>query len=261
MEKFVAKTARVGQGTEIGYGTVIMDRAEIGEHCSIGNNVVIHPGTHLGSRVRVDDGTILGKLPMRAAFSTLGGGKEIAPLVIANDVLIGANVVLYAGCTIGTCVMIADLATVREDVSIGEYTIVGRCVAVENKTSVGKYCKLETNSYITAESVVEDYCFIAPCVTTTNDNFLGRTKERFTHRKGAVIRKGARIGGGAVLLPGVEIGEDALVGAGSVVTKNVAPRKVFYGVPARYVRETPPEQLLENQEELAGAAAKGRGAK
>jgi acetyltransferase-like isoleucine patch superfamily enzyme len=261
MERFIAKTAKVGKGTTIGFGAIIMDRADIGEECIIGNNVVIHPGTVLGKGVRVDDGTVLGKLPMRAAFSTLKGAGEIQNLVIGEKVLIGANVVIYSGCTIGNFVMVADLATVREDVSVGDYTIVGRCVAIENKTSIGKYCKLETNSYITADSVVEDYCFIAPCVTTTNDNFLGRTKERFKHRKGAHVKRGARIGGGAVLLPGVEIGEDALVGAGSVVTRNVEARKVFYGVPARYVRETPREQLLENQEEYARAGGKGRGAK
>ena len=148
--------------------------------------------------------------------------------------------------------MVADLATVREDVEVGAYTIVGRAVAIENKTSVGRFCKLETNCYITAHSVVEDYCFIAPMVTMTNDNFLGRTKERFKYRGGPCIRRGARVGGGAVLLPGVEIGEDAVVGAGAVVTKNVPARKVYYGVPAGYVRETPEAQLLENQEGIKG---------
>lgn len=261
MDRSIAETAKVGNGTTVGSGSIILDRVELGLDCTIGNNVVIHPGTVLGDRVRVDDGTVLGKLPMRAAFSTLKGAAEIRHLVVGDEVLIGANVVIYAGAKIGSFVMVADLATVREDVEIGDYTIVGRGVAVENKTSIGKYCKLETNSYITAHSIVEDYCFIAPCVTMTNDNFLGRTQERFKHRKGACIRRGARIGSGAVLLPGVEIGEDALVGAGSVVTKNVAARRVYYGVPARDVRETPKEQLLENQEEFVRAVEKGRGAR
>ena len=87
-------------------------------------------------------------------------------------------------------------------------------------------------------------------VTTTNDNFLGRTRERFKHRKGAHIHRGARIGGGAVLLPGIDVGEDAVVGAGSVVTKDIPARKVYYGVPASYVRDTPVPQLLENQEKV-----------
>jgi len=248
MQNYIAETARLGEGTTVGGGSQILDGATIGKNCSIGNNVVIHGCVRIGSRVRIDDGAVLGKLPMRARLSTLKSSEEPAELVVGDEVSIGTNVVLYAGCTIGNFVMVADLATVREDVTVGDYTIVGRSVAIENQTSIGKYCKLETNCYITAHSVVEDYCFIAPMVTTTNDNFLGRTKERFKYRKGAHIHRGARVGGGAVLLPGIDIGEDAVVGAGSVVTRDVPAGKVHYGVPAGYVRETPESQLLENQE-------------
>ena len=143
--------------------------------------------------------------------------------------------------------MIADSAAVREDVTIGEYTIVGRSSTIENFSSIGKRCKLETNSYITAYSVIEDYCFIAPGVITTNDNFLGRTEERFKHFKGVTVRKGGRIGAGAVILPGLEIGQDAVVAAGAVVTKNVPPGVIFAGVPAKEFGKTPEEQLLKNQ--------------
>lgn len=248
MERFIADTARIGEGSTVGTGAIIMDNVEIGEGCVLGNNIVVHPGAKLGNMVRVDDGSIIGKSPMKARYSTLKESEEIKGAVVGNEVIIGANVVIYAGCVLGSYVMVADLATVREDVSIGEYTIVGRGVAIENKTSIGRYCKLETNCYITAHSIIEDYCFIAPMVTTTNDNFLGRTKERFKYRKGPHLHRGARIGGGAVLMPGIEIGEDAVIGAGSLVTKDVPERKVYYGVPAVYVRETPDEQLLENQE-------------
>ncbi len=96
-------------------------------------------------------------------------------------------------------------------------------------------------------SVVEDYCFLAPEVTFTNDNFLGRTEERKKHFGGPTLRRGARIGANATLLPGVEIGEDALVAAGAVVVRNVSPRMVVAGVPARVLRPVPEEQLLENQ--------------
>jgi acetyltransferase-like isoleucine patch superfamily enzyme len=94
---------------------------------------------------------------------------------------------------------------------------------------------------------VEEDVFIAPCVVTTNDNFMGRTEKRKSLMKGPTIRRGARVGGGAILLPGVEIGEEAFVGAGAVVTKDVPPKTVVVGSPARVLRDVPDEELLESQ--------------
>ena len=100
---------------------------------------------------------------------------------------------------------------------------------------------------IAAYSTLEDRVFIAPGVVTSNDNFVGRTAERFKHFKGVTVRKGGRVGAGAVLLPGVTVGEDGLVAAGSVVTSDVPPRTIVRAAPARPWREVPVEQWLENQ--------------
>ena len=81
-------------------------------------------------------------------------------------------------------------------------------------------------------------------MVTTNDNFMGRTERRKELMKGPTIRRGARVGGGAIVLPGIEIGEEAFVGAGAVVTKNVPPKTIVYGNPARPVRDVPEEELL-----------------
>ena len=99
---------------------------------------------------------------------------------------------------------------------------------------------------MTAYSTVEEDVFIAPCVVTTNDNFMGRTERRKALTRGPTIRRAARVGGGAILLPGVEIGEEAFVGAGAVVTKDVPARKVVVGSPARVLRDVPADELLEN---------------
>jgi acetyltransferase-like isoleucine patch superfamily enzyme len=107
--------------------------------------------------------------------------------------------------------------------------------------------KIQAHAYITAYSILEDDVFIAPCVTTTNDNYMGRTEKRLDLIKGPRIRRGARIGGAAVLLPGIEIGEEAFVGAGAIVTRDVQPRAVVVGSPARQIREVPDDELLENQ--------------
>jgi len=185
---------------------------------------------------------------------------NLSPTVIGDNCLIGANTVIYIGANIANNVLVADLASIRENTSIGEYTIIGRGVTVENYVKIGKRCKLESNCYITAFSDLADYVFIAPGVVTSNDNYIGRTEERFKHFKGVTVKKGGfkhfkgvtvkkggRIGAGAVILPGKVIGEDALVAAGSVVTRDVPARKVVMGVPARVIRDVEKEQLIENQ--------------
>ena len=100
---------------------------------------------------------------------------------------------------------------------------------------------------MTAYSELADRVFLAPCVATSNDNFVGRTQERFKHFKGITVKKGGRVGLNATILPGKVVGEDALVGAGAVLTKDAPDRKIVVGAPARAIRDVPPEQLLENQ--------------
>lgn len=244
---YIDNTVSIGKGFSCGQFCIVEKNAQIGENCALGHNVVIREGSRLGNGVRVDDNTVIGKQPLRSKRSIFKSDKTYSPAKIGDECLIGAQVVIYAGSEISNNVLIADAAAVREDVKIGEFTIIGRSCTVENFTTIGKKCKLETNSYITAYSTLEDFCFIAPGVVTTNDNYLGRTEERFKHFKGVTIRKGGRVGGGAVILPGIEIGEDAVIAAGAVVTKNVPAGKIYIGMPAKEFRDVPPEQLLKNQ--------------
>jgi UDP-3-O-[3-hydroxymyristoyl] glucosamine N-acyltransferase len=236
-----------GSGTQFGHNVVICENVKIGRNCRIGHGVVIHPDTVIGDEVRIDDNSVIGKLPMKAALSAITKEQQLPPCVIEDGCIIGALAVIYRGCTLRSRVMVADLASVREDVEIGEYTIIGRGVTVENKVRIGKRCKVETEAYVTALSEIGDNCFIAPEVSFTNDNFLGRTKERFKYHKGVTLKRGARVGANATFLPGTCVGEDALVAAGSVVTRDVPARKIVCGTPARELRDVPPEQLLENQ--------------
>ena len=240
-------SARLGDGTTLGAGCVIGENVRIGAQCRLGHHVVIHDDTVVGDGVRIDDHATLGKRPMRAANSATTKEQELPPLSVGEACIVGTGVVLYRGAAIESKVLMADLCTVRENVSIGRGTIVGRGVTVENFCTIGRFCKLESECYITAYSTLEDRVFIAPGVVTSNDNYVGRTAERFKHFKGVTVKKGGRIGAGSVILPGIVIGEDALVAAGSVVTHDVPPRTIVLGKPARPWREVPVEQLLENQ--------------
>ena len=247
MRNFIHPSSQIGDGTQLGYNSIVHENVKLGSNCRIGSGVVIHSGSVIGNNVRIDDNTVIGKLPMKAALSAVTQDQTLDPCIIGDNCMIGAIVVIYRGCAVGSKVMVADMASLRENVEVGEYTIIGRGVTIENKVKVGSRCKLETEAYITALSEIGDGCFIAPEVTFTNDNFLGRTKERFKFHKGVTMKRGARIGANVTVLPGLTLGEDALVAAGSVVTRDVPARKVVLGSPARVWRDVPADQLLENQ--------------
>lgn len=238
MDQHIAKTAVIGQYC------VIEDGVTIGENTVIGHHAVIHEGTVIGSGVRVDDFACLGKRPMRASESAVTAETALAPCVIGDGCIVGTGAVIYRGCTLNEQVLAADFATLRERVSVGAHTIVGRGVCVECDCTVGAYCKIETGAYITAYSRIGDRAFIAPGVVTSNDNAAGRGADRFAHFKGVTVEAGGRIGAGAVILPGKTIGSQGMAAAGSVITRDVPERTVAAGVPARFLRPVPPEQLL-----------------
>ena len=244
----ISDKSTIGSNVTLGYNVIIENYVVIGDNVEIGHNVIIRENVHIGDNCKILDGVILGKMPAKASMSaTTGAARELSPLKIGKAVTIGAGCVIYRGAEISDYAFFGDIATVREDVTIGEGTIIGRGATIENKVSIGKKTKIESNAYITAFSTIEDYCFVAPCVAFSNDNFLGRTEERKKYFGGPILRKGARIGAGSVLLPGVEIGEDGLVAAGSVVTRNVPPRMTVLGSPAKPWRNVPEEQLIEKQ--------------
>jgi acetyltransferase-like isoleucine patch superfamily enzyme len=206
-------------------------------------SAIVHPGTVLGEAVKVLENAVVGKQPTLSTRST-AKREPLPPAVIGDGTVVSTGAIVFAGTTIGARVILGDQSCVRERVAIGDDVVVGRGSLVENDTTIGALTKIQADAYITAYSTIEEHVFIAPCVVTTNDNFMGRTEQRFGSVKGPTIRRGARVGGGAILCPGVEIGEDAFVGAGAIVTKDVPPRVVVVGSPARVLRDVPEEELL-----------------
>jgi acetyltransferase-like isoleucine patch superfamily enzyme len=203
----------------------------------------VYPGTVLGEGVKVLENAVVGKQPSLSPRSTTKR-EELPPTEIGDGTIVSTGAIVFAGSRIGARVILGDQSCVRERVSVGDDVVLGRGSLIENDTTVGAMTKIQAEAYITAHSTLEEHVFIAPCVVTTNDNFMGRTERRHALTKGPTIRRGARVGGGAVLCPGVEIGEEAFVGAGAVVTKDVPPRALVVGNPARVLREVPSEELL-----------------
>jgi UDP-2-acetamido-3-amino-2,3-dideoxy-glucuronate N-acetyltransferase len=224
-------------------GLVLSPTASVGRDVSFGANVVVHDGVVIGDDCVIGDGAVLGKTPKLGARSTAARGA-LEALVLETGVVVGAQAVVFAGTQLGAGCIVGDLAYVRARTTIGPGTVVGRATGVDNDVVIGARVRIQSQGYITAFSVIEDDVFFGPCAMTTNDDHMGRHPKGMPLR-GATLRRACRIGGGAVLLPDVEIGEEAFVAAGAVVTTDVPPRKVVMGVPARMVRDVPDEDLLE----------------
>jgi acetyltransferase-like isoleucine patch superfamily enzyme len=206
----------------------------------------VYPGTVLGEGVKVLEGAVVGKQPTLSPRST-AKRESLPPAELGDGTIVSTGAIVFAGSRVGARVILGDQSCVRERVQVGDDVVLGRGSLIENDTTVGARTKIQAGAYITAYSALEDDVFIAPCVVTTNDNFMGRTERRHDLIKGPTIRRGARIGGGAILCPAVEIGEEAFVGAGAVVTKDVPPRMLVVGNPARVLRAVNGDELLENQ--------------
>jgi acetyltransferase-like isoleucine patch superfamily enzyme len=204
---------------------------------------IVHPGTVVGEGCRILDYAVVGKQPVLSPRSTTAQ-EELPPLALGPGTIISTGAVVFAGRSLGERVIVGDQACVRERCAIGDDVVIGRGSLVENDTEVGARTKIQADAYVTAYSLLEEDVFVAPCVVTANDNFMGRTERRHKLRRGPTIRRGARIGAAAVLLPGIVVGEEAFVGAGAVVLRDVAPRTVVVGNPARAIRDVPEDELL-----------------
>lgn len=222
----------------------IAETAKIGKDCILGHNVVIHEGTKIGNGVFIDDACILGKMPRTGVISRYKAPTQLPPLEIGNDCILHAGVILYAGVKIGNQVLIGDLASIRQYSSVGDKTTIGRLTSTDPKITIGARVKVEAEIHLALNTIIEDDVFVSDCVMTADNNTMGRGGPS----KGPRIKWGARIGIGAILLPGVVVGEEAVIAAGAVVTHDVPDRKVVMGMPARVMRQVADDELLTRKD-------------
>src|SRR5688572_11294458 len=144
----------------------------------------VYPGTVLGEGVKVLENAVVGKQPSLSPRSTTRR-EELPPTEIGDGTIVSTGAIVFAGTRIGARVILGDQSCVRERVTVGDDVVLGRGSLIENDTSVGAMTKIQAMAYITAYSTLEEHVFIAPCVMTTNDNFMGRTERRHELTKGA----------------------------------------------------------------------------
>ncbi len=239
----VADGVTLGAGVTVAPGAVLEAGVRLGDGVTVGPGAVVHAGTEIGADCVIEACAVLGKRP-RLRRRSRAPRAELGALVIEAGTTVCAGAVVYAGTHIGPGVIIGDQAHIRERSRIGADSVVGRGSSIEFGVTVGERALIQSDVYVTAGGVVEDDVFIGPGVCTTNDDTMGRHGPG-EGQEGPRFRRACRVGGGAVLVPGAEIGEEAFVAAGAVVTRDVPPRALVMGSPARVVREVGDEDLLE----------------
>lgn len=225
----------------IGENTLIKSFAVIDQEVIIGSNVIIHPhvtieaGVVIGNNVEIFPGAYIGKLP-KGAGAVARKIEYQQKVKIGDNSVIGPNAVIYADVTIGSNTLIGDNASIREQVIIGDFCIISRSVTINYNTSIGNRTKIMDMTHITGNCQIGNDVFISVLVATTNDRAIGQSGYDEEKVIGPNIGNGVAIGAGANILPGVYIGEGSVVAASAVVSKDVLPKKMVAGNPARVIK-------------------------
>lgn len=174
---------------------------------------------------------------------------ERRPVVLGDHCYIRSCSVIYSGVQFGSYSQTGHHVVIRENTRIGSHSSIGTGVKCEMDTVIGNHVSIETQSHITGKMVIEDYVYIGGFVGTTNDRRMLWLREGHgEHLKGPTLKWGCRIGSGAILLPGITVGREAMIGAGAVVTRDVPGFAVVLGVPGRVVGTIPDSERLQVEE-------------
>ncbi len=193
--------------------------------------LIIISGTNtIGNNTILSDNVTLG-FPSREHM----GKEEFPGTTIGVDGVLRSGTIIYSDVFIGNNFSTGHNVMIREKTTIGDGVSVGTNTIIEGNVIIGNNVSLQSLVYIPTGVLIEDDVFIGPNAVLTNDPYPPHGGNNL---KGPVIRKGASIGANATLLPGVEVGEGALVAAGAVVTRDVPARMLAIGTPARF-RELP----------------------
>ena len=212
-----------------------------------GENVIIEPNVQIGRYVRIYDNVIIKSGTIIGDFVQIGY-KELQNnniTLIDEDVRIRSGAVIYHNCKIGRGSSIGHNSVIRENTIIGDNTYIGALVMMEGDTIVGNYCAINAQCHITKYSSMGDFTFFGPSVVSTNDNNMAHKRQGHgQNMKGFTIDKYVRVGGGTIFLPGVSLGEGCIIGAQSIISKDIPAYKVAYGSPAKIIRDATKDEIV-----------------
>lgn len=252
----IVETDDVGEGVSIGDFAVVRAGARLGDGVVIHPHVVIEAGVVIGSGTEIFPGAYLGREP-KGAGATARQPEFEKTVTIGAGCSIGANAVIYYEVSVGDSTLIGDGASVREKCAVGSGCVIGMHVTVDYAVGISDGVKVMDNTHVVGKSLLEEGVFIAPNVGMANDPFMGSQGFRDEFIRGITLRRGAMVGVGANLLSGVEVGEEAVVAAGSLVDRDVPARKMAFGVPAKHYGKLPDRLIEKFSSAKSGARGDG----
>ncbi len=225
----VGENVLLGKNVIIGHNCIIEDDVTIGDDTFIDNNVVIRNNTSIGANGNIGCNCIIGEYLMDFYKDHK---KHYHPLHIGDNSLIRSGSIIYAGSEIGDNLQTGHQVTIREASQIGNNVSIGTLSDIQGNCKIGSYVRMHSNVHIGQLSVIDDFVWIYPYVVLTNDptppsnNFVGVHVHSF-----------ATVATGSIIMPGLELGQDCLIGAGAIVTKSVDAYAVAVGNPAKQITD------------------------
>lgn len=225
----IADGAVLGKDIVLGHNCIIEDSVVIGDNTYIDSNTIIRRNTTIGKNSFIGSNCLIGEYWMDFC---LDRKMHVHQLTIGDNALIRSDSILYAGSDIGANFQTGHRVTIREKSKIGNHVSIGTLSDIQGNCNIGNYVRLHSNVHIGQLSKIDDFVWIFPYVVLTNDptppseNFVGVHVHPF-----------AIIATGAVIMPGLDIGQDCLVGAGAIVTKSIEPYAVAVGNPAKAISD------------------------
>lgn len=224
----ISKTAKIGQHVTISDDVIIEDNVEIGNGTFLDYGVIVRKNVKIGNNAFIGARCILGEY--NVAFINNRSTYVQPELLIGDNAIIRSETIIYAGSVIGNNLQTGHRVTIREKSKIGNNFRVGTVSDIQGDCIIGDFVSFHSNVHIGQKSKIGNYVWIFPYVVLTNDptppseNLLGVTVEDY-----------AIIATMSVILPGVTIKQGSLVGAGSIVSKDVNSEMVVVGNPAKEV--------------------------
>ena len=233
----------MGKSVEIGKNCIVSNQANIGENVVIRHNCIIEDDVIIGDNTYIDSNSIIRKKVSIGSDSFVGANSIIGeywmdfckdhqyhehPLNIGKQALIRSGTIIYAGSEIGDNFQTGHQVTIREKALVGNNVSIGTLSDIQGNCKIGDYVRLHSNVHIGQLSVIDNFVWIFPYVVLTNDPTP--PSDNF---EGGHVHSFAIIATGAIIMPGVKLGQDCLIGAGAIVTKSIEPYAVAVGNPAR----------------------------
>ena len=194
----------------------------------IANTAIVYKNVKLGKNVVIEDQCLIGVPPRGAQDGEL-------ETVIGDNSIIRAGTIIYAGNQIGNNFQTGNKANIREENTIGNNVSIGTLSVVEHHVAIEDGVRIHTQVFVPEYSTLREKCWLGPNVVLTNAMYPKSPSVK-DELEGPMIEKEAIIGANSTILPGVRIGEHAIVGAGSVVTKDIEDQVVVCGNPAKFLK-------------------------